>query len=120
MAGKWYDGSMNIEQRGLEDFKPGIYLHYKGQLYEADHLIRDANDNTRVGVHYIGLNVDGAQDGPRHMVRTWEDWRARIHADGTTCEECEGGVCLKTGEPTRERFRFVGAFYTASMLELMN
>lgn len=101
----------------FEDFKPGIYLHYKGILYEADHLIRDANDSSRVGVHYIGLELKGAKDGPRHLVRTWEDWNAMVHEDGTTCQNNDGKRCFDEQGEIKRRFRYLGPFYEASMLK---
>lgn len=100
----------------FDDFKPGIYLHYKkGDLYEADHLMRDANDGSRIGVHYIGLELDGAKDGPRHLVRTWEDWNARVHNNGTTCQNYHGEECLDGEGRVKQRFRYIGPFYTATM-----
>ncbi len=110
---------MNLENRTLDTFRAGIYLHYKGTLYEADHLVRDANDDTRIAVHYIGLDARGAKDGPRHMVRTWEDWNAKVHQDGTTCDDYDGEMCRETNEAVMQRFRFVGAFYTAEMQQLV-
>lgn len=106
---------MQLENRGLEDFKPGIYLHYKGILFEADHLMRDANDGNRVGVHYIGLNAEGAKDGPRYMIRTWEDWCAWVHRDGTVCDTHKDETCLETGDLVMRRFRYLGPFYVATM-----
>jgi hypothetical protein len=84
---------MDLKHRKLENFRAGIYLHYKGDLYEADHLMRDANDGSRVGVHYVGLGTKGAKDGPRHMIRTWEDWNAVLHTDGLVCDNHKDGVC---------------------------
>lgn len=106
---------MNLQDDVLRNFKPGIYLHYKGMLYEADHLMRDANDVSRVGVHYIGLELDGARLGPRHLIRTWEDWNATLHEDGTVCDNHEGDACLDTGKQTISRFRYLGPFYETQM-----
>lgn len=100
----------------FEDFKPGIYLHYKkGDLYEADHLVRDANDASRIGVHYIGLELDDAKEGPRHLIRTWEDWNARVHEDGTTCENYGDETCLDQQGKVKHRFRYLGPVYKLSM-----
>jgi len=101
----------------FDDFRPGIYLHYKGGLYEADHLMRDANDVSRVGVHYIGLELSGANNGPRHLVRTWEDWNARIHEDGTVCENYRDEECLDAQGKVKRRFRYMGPFYESTMLD---
>ncbi len=100
---------------GLEDFKPGIYLHYKGRLYEADHLMRDANQGSRVGVHYVGLEIEGAKDGPRHLIRTWEDWSALVHDDGSVCDKHRDGKCVDSQEPIVARFRYLGPFYETKM-----
>lgn len=97
-----------------EDFKPGIYLHYKGSLYEAYHLMRDANDATRV--HYIGLELNGAKDGPRHLMRTWEDWNAKVHDDGTVCENYSNEKCLDEQGKIQCRFRYLGPFYKSTMV----
>lgn len=101
----------------LSDFKPGIYRHYKGRLYEADHLMRDANDASRIGVHYIGLELDGAKDGPRHLVRTWEDWNANVHEDGTTCENYDNENCLDMAGKVKPRFHYLGPVYETVMRE---
>lgn len=107
---------MNLQDKTLRDFKPGIYLHYKGRLYEADHLVRDANDASRVGVHYVGLELEGAKQGPRHLVRTWEDWTAMVHGDGSLCRRYKGKVCLDTSTSITSRFRYLGPFYEEKML----
>lgn len=107
---------MNLENLNLETFRPGIYRHYKGPLYEADHLIRDANDDTRVGVHYVGLVAEGAKDGPRHMIRTWHDWTAWVHDDGTVCERHDDSRCLDTQSMVTARFRYLGPYFEARML----
>src|ERR1700761_4311072 len=106
---------MYLEAEELQRFKPGIYLHYKGKLYEADHLMRDANDESRVGIHYIGLELDGAKDGPRHLIRTWQDCNARVHVDGTACKNYKENTCLDTKQPVTPRFRYLGPYYTSSM-----
>jgi len=111
---------MDLQNRKLDSFRPGIYLHYKGDLYEADHLMRDANDNSRVGVHYIGLGTNGAKDGPRHMIRTWEDWTVIVHKDGTICDRHRDSICLDTKNPVTPRFRYLGPFYKTEMLNLVS
>jgi hypothetical protein len=108
---------MSLQNKKMEEFRSGIYLHYKGNLYEADHLMRDANDNSRVGVHYIGIGVSSAQDGPRHLIRTWQDWNAVVHKDGTVCNRYKNGSCLDTQKPVVLRFRYLGPFYMSKMLD---
>lgn len=105
---------MDLSDVTLQNFKPGVYLHYKGKLYEADHLMRDANDESRIGVHYIGQELDGAKDGPRHLIRTWSDWRAMVHEDGSVCTSVQEGTC-EDGRLVAERFRYLGPFYVHSM-----
>lgn len=100
------------------DFKAGVYIHYKGGLYEADHLVRDANDSSRMGVHYVGLQLTGAKDGPRHLVRTWEDWNANVHKDGSVCDNSKDGSCLDSQKTILQRFRYLGPFYKSEMLEI--
>lgn len=104
-----------MEDQALQNFRPGIYLHYKGRLYEADHLMRDANNESRVGVHYIGQELDGAKDGPRHLIRTWEDWKAIVHTDGTVCERYDNDICLDTKQAVAPRFRYLGPYYISEM-----
>lgn len=100
----------------LEAFKSGIYLHYKkGDLYEADHFVRDANDASRIGVHYIGLELDGAKEGPRYLIRTWADWNARVHEDGTICENYADEICLDQQGKVKQRFRYLGPVYKSTM-----
>ncbi|MBW3538165.1 DUF1653 domain-containing protein [Candidatus Parcubacteria bacterium] len=62
------------------EFKAGIYRHYKGPLYLALGLAHDANDEHRVGVVYIGLQLDKAKAGPRLAVRTYADFYAAVNA----------------------------------------
>ncbi len=95
-------------------FLPGIYLHYKGQLYEAMHLAHDANYEDRVVVLYIGLQLDGAHDGPRHAIRSFEDWNTWVHQDGSICETMKNETC-PDGKPKAPRFRYLGPTYTSTM-----
>ena len=108
---------MNLWDQELRNFKPGIYLHFKGNLYEADHLMRDANQDSRVGVHYIGLTTNGAREGPRHLIRTWEDWNAKLHEDGTVCDKNEDNKCSENQELLTPRFRYLGPYYETKMLD---
>lgn len=110
--------SQIIRYKNLESFQPGIYLHYKGHLYEAMHLVHDANDDTRIAVHYIGLQLQKAHEGPRHAVRSWQDWNAYVHRDGSVCTEvANGDICPETNEPVVPRFRYLGPAFEVSMLE---
>jgi hypothetical protein len=106
-----------MDDQAYATFLPGIYLHYKRQLYEASHLAHDANYENRVVVHYIGLQLDGAHDGPRHAVRSWDDWNTYVHQDGSICEHLVNGICDENKAVT-PRFRYLGPVYTASMLGL--
>lgn len=107
---------MDLLNSGLEEFKPGVYLHYKGRLYEADHLMHDANDESRIGVHYIGLELAESHEGPRYAIRTWEDWNGWVHKDGSTCPRYKDGACLDGEAQITPRFRYLGPFYQAAML----
>lgn len=105
----------NTDYSDQISFRPGVYLHYKGQLYEATHLMHDANHEGRVVVHYIGLQLEGAHDGPRHAVRTLQDWNAYVHRDGSVCEVDSTGRC-SDNLSTAPRFRYLGSTYTSAML----
>jgi Protein of unknown function (DUF1653) len=56
----------------MPDIKMGIYRHYKGPLYQVLGLAHDANDENRICVVYIGLQLDEAHLGPRLAVRNLE------------------------------------------------
>lgn len=93
-----------------DSFRAGIYRHYKGQFYEALHLASDSNGDElvqfrdrydfnagwedmdgRIVVVYVGLELDGAQAGPRHHTRTLSDFFAYVHPAGSP--HPEGTVC---------------------------
>lgn len=56
------------------EFKAGVYRHFKGPMYLMLGLAKDANDDTRKVVVYIGLELDEHKTGPRMSVRTYEDF----------------------------------------------
>jgi hypothetical protein len=56
----------------------GVYRHYKGPLYLVMGLAHDANEDGRVAVLYVPLQLDDAHPGPRLAVRTLEDFRAIV------------------------------------------
>lgn len=54
----------------------GIYQHYKGPLYQVIGLAHDANEEGRLCVAYVGLQLNAAHSGPRLCVRTYDDFVA--------------------------------------------
>lgn len=100
----------------MDYFLSGIYLHYKGGLYEATGLAHDANNKDRVVVQYVPLKLEGSQSGPRHAVRTLEDWLAYVHRDGSVCSGGHTGICTDN-EPIVPRFRRLGIYYEAWMAD---
>lgn len=90
----------------------GIYRHYKGALYQVLGMAHDANDEERIVVVYIGLQLDAAHEGPRLAVRTLEDFQAQLHiTNGSTCSE--PASCHPDLMP---RFDFLGHVFTRDML----
>lgn len=101
------------------DFRPGIYLHYKKHLYEADHLVHNASEDDQIEIHYIGLELDHAKDGPRHATREFNEFLAdTVHEDRSKCEHGDGktGYC-KAGKKTAKRFAYLGPIFEGWMLE---
>lgn len=78
----------------------GIYRHYKNHLYLLLGQGQDANNESRIVVVYVGLDLDGARCGYRLKVRTLEDFLAAV--DPETGEPC--------AEPDRAvpRYTYVG------------
>jgi len=97
----------------LRKFRPGIYIHYKGHLYEAMHLSHNASEDGRIEIAYIGLQLDEAHEGPRHATREFREFLFDIvHFD-------DGSIC--THDPrecatARERFRYLGPTFEKYML----
>lgn len=121
-----------------EDFRPGIYRHYKGPVYLALGLAHDANAGDdgslyekwdgidgrdsclhtllreRVAVIYIGLQLDAAHTGPRLAVRTLDDFVAVVCAGNPACPNYgqevsfRADTCVHCGLPTRQRFIYIG------------
>lgn len=99
----------------------GIYRHYKGPLYQVLGLAHDANDDKRLAVIYIGLQLDAAHLGPRLSVRTFRDFI------GTVCNNIN---CAAYGQfvlpelvhnkgtctSSIKRFTYLGSELTAEML----
>lgn len=100
----------------------GVYRHYKGQHYLVLGIASDSNadelyiprdpDDGEMGMHpiydrlvvvYVGLETQGAKDGPRMHVRTFEDFIALLHLD-------DHSVCPYAEHCSHReaRFRFVG------------
>jgi hypothetical protein len=74
----------------LPDLPAGVYRHYKGHLYLVLGYARDSNDETRVGVVYIGLDLDGAKSPERMHFRSAYDFHATVWPeDGRALLDCE-------------------------------
>ncbi len=76
----------------LADLPTGIYRHYKGPLYLVFGYGHDANQEGRITVEYVGLELNQAHTGPRLANRTAvsddpkvEAWWDQVHSDGTKC-----------------------------------
>ena len=82
-------------------FKAGVYRHYKGHLYLALGLAHDGNDDDRVAVVYIGMELVQAHTGPRLAVRTYTDFYAYV--DPRT-----GKTLPKSNPKAVPRFKYVG------------
>lgn len=78
---------MSYSQLRINDFKTGIYLHYKNHLYEADHLTHNSSENNRIEIHYIGLQLSGAHEGPRHATREFNEFLVdQVHKMGQSAQ----------------------------------
>jgi len=61
--------SYSLQERPPEMIRMGIYRHYKGPLYQVLGLVHDSNNDERVCVLYIGLELNEEHLGPRMAVR---------------------------------------------------
>lgn len=62
----------------FSNFEAGVYRHYKGPHYMVFGLGHDANNDKRVVVMYIGLELDSNHTGPRWAVRDYDDFYAWV------------------------------------------
>lgn len=109
---------MNHKQVHVNDFKPGIYLHYKNHLYEADHLTHNSSENNRIEIHYIGLQLSGANEGPRHATREFNEFLVdRVHKDGSKCSSGSVQGMCQSNQHITKRFRYLGPVFEAWMLK---
>lgn len=114
----------------LPDLQAGVTEHYKKKLYVPLGYGHDANIEGRNGVIYIGLQLDGAQTGPRFTFRTamsdgvepirtdvnQDAWWDLLHKDDLT--KCAHGrsadrpatICSE-GRPIMRRFEYLGPSY---------
>ncbi len=109
-----------LTEAELEQFRPGIYLHFKGGLYEATHLTQNASEDNRVEVNYAALGLSAEHEGFRHWTREFREFLFdQVHLDGTRCVhprfddlsmECSDGQLITP------RFQRLGPFFEASML----
>ena len=111
---------MDFQQLNLEAFRPGVYLHYKGNLFEADHLVRNSSEEGRVEIHYIGLQLTGASEGPRYLTREFGEFlEDKVHEDGSKCEHeatSTPDIC-NAEKHIIPRFRYLGPVYEHRMLD---
>ncbi len=90
----------------LPDLPAGIYQHYKGHLYLVLGYAKDANheDEHRIVVVYVGLQLDGSPGKIRMHARTAADFHAVV--DATTGEAVP--VWDGTQRPLVKRFTYLG------------
>lgn len=114
---------MNLTGEELRRFLPGIYLHYKGHLYEADHLVHNASNDGEIGIHYIGLELDESHEGPRDATREFREFLFdQVHQDGSKCEHpvhprfpSQRFLCGGARQ-VANRFHYLGPVFEAWML----
>lgn len=111
---------MPVSNELLVDFTPGVYLHYKNNLYLAYEVGSDANFSDRSVVHYQPLDRNGEVYGDK-WVRTLihvdqESWRDFVHRDGSKCFRTI--VCHESGVDSIPRFRYLGPVYESWMQNL--
>jgi hypothetical protein len=114
LSGHCYMGGSTVVQgvdgrRQLPELHAGVYRHWKGQLYQVFGYAHDANDDERVVVVYMGLQLIGARRGARMAVRSVEDFFAWVNpASGEVLEAGDGllpeGADIREG--WRPRFRY--------------
>jgi len=92
---------MIIMKTEYHQFKAGIYKHYKGHHYLVLGLAHDANDEARIVVVYIGLELAGAKPGPRLSVRSYEDFYAWVDQE-------TGRAAPRAAPKAIRRFTYIG------------
>jgi len=106
------------KQRHINDFKAGIYLHYKNHLYEADHLTHNSSQNNQIEIHYIGLQLSSAHEGPRHATREFNEFLIdQVHRDGSRCASGSVQDKCQANQQITKRFRYLGPVFEAWMLK---
>lgn len=91
--------------RRLPDLQAGVYRHYKGHHYLVLGYGHDANDADREVVVYVGLELDGAKQGPRLAVRTADDFLADV-------DPATGESPVEWSDDLVPRFEYVGPAWT--------
>ena len=99
-----------VEPEILAEFKPGIYLHYKGNLYEGSRLGLDSNYPERTVAIYVALGPNTQKDTITNYVRTLTDknddsWNDFVHRDGS---DCNGEQDHDVGDDFAPRYRYLG------------
>jgi hypothetical protein len=103
----------------MNKFQCGIYKHFRGHLYQVFGVAHDANNEYRICVVYIGLEIDGASLGPRLAVRTMHNFLEWVHlpdeeaiAEPAFSQEKEQA----RSEGWVPRFEYLGIELTGDML----
>ncbi len=52
------------------DFKPGLYLHYKGAYYTADRVVRNSTNGSHEGKEFV--LYQSHEDGEYHIRERWQ------------------------------------------------
>ena len=99
----------------LPPLHSGIYRHYKNHYYLVLGYGHDANDESRITVSYVGLELDDARTGPRISTRTAvsddpkvDAWWDFVHEDGTKCTHLDTTQTCKKGFRIKPRFEYIG------------
>lgn len=100
------------ERSDLARFRPGVYVHFTGNLCTADRLVTgDTSNEKRAEVWYRD------PDDVPHQRDFGEFALDRVHADGTTCDLLRpdqtvfGSNECGHGRTTARRFQYLGPRY---------
>lgn len=110
----------------LPDLPAGVYQHYKGPLYQVLGYGHDANDDGRLVVIYIGIQLQGRHVGPHLATRTAmsdlldvDAFFDFVHPVDESNERPAGSKCLDYHCPCKQRvrrFSYIGPGITEAQL----
>ena len=107
-------------KESLEEFAQGVYLHFKGNLYDAYTVAKDPEDN-QTKVYYWALNKDGSPKSNVRYGREAEEFLLDVvHRDGSVCEHTQivdEGMCTD-GQQIADRFHYLGPIYKSWMQDV--